>query len=447
MQEFSRVLVLGFTRRTSFALSKALLSKGCRVAVSDSVKNDEKSALLAELRAFGVVEDFLGNQSPEILDTGHFDLVLPSPGVPMSVPLLREAATRGIEIIGDIELFFRIYPDNTYIAITGTDGKTTTTTLVHEIVKRERKAVVGGNIGLPLFEHFGKLDSDTVVVLELSSFQLEGVKRFRPRAAALLNIAEDHLDRYPGVREYMLAKKNIFKNQLSADTAVLNSGNAWFDEVREGVASNVLSFRSDGKPADASYDAFSKTVLVDGKPYVRRGDIRMQGIHNVENAMAAILLCRAVGITDDTIRSVLSEFPGVEHRIEYVRTVDGADYFNDSKATTVNAMEKALQSFDRPVILLAGGRDKGLDFTKIRDLAHRKLKELVLVGEASEKIDRMIGYPAKYYSASFEDAVLHARASARPGDVVLLSPGCTSYDQFQNFEERGRKFKEIVGGF
>lgn len=436
------ILILGFTRRTSFALAKALLSRGARITVSDTARTPEKESLLTDLSALGSVTDRLGNQDISLLDEKNFNLVMPSPGVPLSIPILQEAARRSINIIGDIELFTRLHPEVPCAAITGTDGKTTTTTLLQEILKEPLASAAGGNIGLPVFELEASLGKWKTLVLELSSFQLETVSAFKPKAAAVLNIAEDHLDRYNGVREYMLAKKRIFMNQDSGDTAIVNKDNPWTPELTAGVKSRILSFSRTDRKADAYFDG--RMVYIDGRPYMERDGIRMKGIHNVENAMAAILMARVMGAQDSHIRHVLGAFSGVEHRIEFVRELAGVEYYNDSKATTVNAMEKALESFDRPVILLAGGRDKGLDFRLLKDLAAKKLKELVLIGEAGDKIDREMGFKPSYHSKDFEDAVKHAHETAVQGDIVLLSPGCASFDMFKNYEERGKVFKELV---
>jgi len=438
------ILIAGFTKRTSYALSKALLSLGNTITITDNTVNDEKKSLLDDLSKLGTVVDMLGNQSPDILNKMNYDMVLPSPGVPLNIPILKAARDKGIEIIGDIELFSRFFPDNFTIGITGTDGKTTTTTLINEIIRSVKKTIVGGNIGIPIFEHFNNLTKDTIIILELSSFQLECVKSFHPQIASILNIAEDHLDRYPSMVEYMEAKKNIFNNLTLDNIAILNQDNSYYEALKKGLKARLLTFSTTDKTASIFYDPRQKIIYQNGKKYMDRSGIRMKGGHNIENAMAAILISQNAGVPDESIRKVLGEFPGVEHRIEFVRELNGVEYYNDSKATTVNALEKAILSFNGPIILLAGGRDKGLDFTKIRELAEKKLKELVLIGEASDKIKKELDFQPYYESKSFEDAVRYSHNKAVKGDIILLSPGCASFDMFKNYEERGKTFKEIV---
>lgn len=436
------VLIVGFTKRTSLFAAEALLKKGYNVLISDTVKNEEKEKLLNELRKFGQTVDLLGRQDEAILSEYKVAFVMLSPGVPRSIPLIQTAIEKEIEVIGDIELFYRWFPDMHISAITGTDGKTTTTTLTHAMISKEKNAVIGGNVGTPVFAHFDKMPPETRAVLELSSFQLESISRFRPRVAALLNISADHLNRYDGMDGYINAKLNIFENQRPEDFAVLNRDCSSFSKAKKAVKSTLLTFSRKFKNANAYFDG--ETVFIDQKPYLKRNEIALEGIHNVENAMAAILMARAGGINDESIQSTLLEFTGLPHRLEFVREIGGVRFFNDSKATTVNSVEKALLSFDSPVILIAGGRDKGLDFSLLKELSDTRVKTLVLIGEAAEKIDASLSHRDTVFAESFEDAVKIALKKSASGDVVTLSPGCTSYDMFQSYEERGDRFKEIV---
>ncbi len=435
-------LIIGFTKRTSYSLAKALLEKGENIIISDTAFDEEKKSLLKDLKIKGTLIDLLGNQSPGILDQYPVNLVLPSPGVPLSIPLIKEAKKRGIPVLGDIELFYESYPHNTYIGITGTDGKTTTTTLTHEMIKKEKNALIGGNVGIPIFEYYQTIKNDSILVLELSSFQLEAIREFRPKIAALLNIAEDHLDRYDSLKSYIKAKKNIFMNQNKDDFAVLNLDSPFYKTIKKGLKSNILTFSISSAKADIYFK--NKCIYLHGNKFIDRDDIKLKGIHNVENAMASILTASYSGVSDSAIITTLREFSGLEHRLEFVRELSGVEFYNDSKSTTVNALEKALLSFDRPVILIAGGRDKGLDFTKIRKLAHQKLKELVLIGEASEKIKKELDFEPCYEARDLSDAVHHSIKASRAGDIIIVSPGCASFDMFKNYEERGKKFKEIV---
>ncbi len=439
-----KILILGFTKRTSFSAARILLEMGNEIAISDSQNDDEKLSLLNELQKLGPVEGYLGTQSIELLDLTQPDLILISPGVPMSIPVVREAKNRGIPVVGDIEFFYRLIPDITYVGITGTDGKTTTTTLVYEIVKQERKALIGGNVGVPIFEHYHAVDRDSILVLELSSFQLEAVRDFHPRVAAVLNIAEDHLDRYDSMGSYLSAKKNIFKNQGSNDYAVLNLDSPYFERLKAGIRSKILTFSSQSDKADCYFK--DGTVYYKGGEYLKRDSIPLKGVHNIENAMAAILIAGTLSISDDAIKKTLSSFEGLEHRLEFVKEINGAEYYNDSKSTTVNSLNKALQSFERPIILIAGGRDKGLDFKPLQNLVKSKLKKLILIGEAAGKLKNELDFQPFFMANDLKDAVQNAYSSSVEGDIILLSPGCSSFDMFNNYEERGRKFKEIVNG-
>ena len=439
------LLLAGFTRRTSYSMAKALLGMGESVIISDTVSDPEKKSMISELSNIGSTVDLLGRQSPDILDDYNVRILLPSPGVPLSIPLIREARKRHIPVIGDIELFYSYLPQSRYIGITGTDGKTTTTNLVYEMIRKEQKAFIGGNVGIPVFEHFGKADITSIMVLELSSFQLETVKSFRPSIAACLNIAQDHLDRYSSMRSYIRAKKNIFSNQQREDIAVLNLDSPYFNYLKKGLKSKLLTFSINNTGADI----FSKDSMVyfKGRPFIDRKNIKLKGIHNLENAMAAVLISVSAGAGEQAVMETLESFSGLEHRLEFVRTFKGVEYYNDSKSTTVNSLEKALLSFESPLVLIAGGRDKGLSFRKIRKLAHKKIKKLVVIGEASEKIKKELYFSDGYCAKDFTTAVEYARDNSDAGDVVILSPGCASFDMFKNYEERGNKFKEIVNSF
>lgn len=436
------ILIIGFTKRTSFHFAR-VIGKSNTVIVSDSVKDKEKEKLLGELVKEGIsVVNLLGEQSTGILDRFKIDIVVVSPGVPLNIPLIIEAKKRNIKVTGDIELFYNFFPGNFYIGITGTDGKTTTTTLIYEIVRKEKEAYIGGNIGIPIFKLFDEINEKSILVLELSSFQLEAIEKFKPYISVFLNLAEDHLDRYSSMKEYLLAKKRIFMNQTSKDFAVVNFDSPYYEEITEGIRPKILRFSRIDKKADAYFDG--ENIYISGKFFMKRKDIFIKGIHNVENSMAAILASKAAGISDESIIKTLIEFKGVEHRLEFVRKINGVEFYNDSKSTTVNSLEKALLSFEKPLILIAGGRDKGLDFTKLRDLAAKKLKYLILIGEAKEKMKRELAFEKTFEASSLEEAVKKSYQLAEPGDVVLLSPGCTSFDMFSNYEERGKVFKDCV---
>ncbi len=436
------ILLLGFTKRTSFSVAK-ILGKENTILISDNVINDEKLSLINELEREKIkVINLLGNQSKEILDNYKIDKIIVSPGVPLNIPILEYAREKKIDCIGDIELFYGFFPENYYIGITGTDGKTTTTTLVYELIKTEKNALLGGNIGIPVFDLYSKVKRDSFIVLELSSFQLEAIKNFRPNIALFLNLAEDHLDRYSSMEEYLMAKKRIFLNQTNNDYAIINYDSPYYEKIIEGVKSKILTFSTKSEKATIYYK--NNMIYYEGKLFINREEIFIKGIHNVENSMAAILAAKICNISDDSIKNVLRNFKGVEHRLEFIRNINGVDYYNDSKSTTVNSLEKALLSFYKPIILIAGGRDKGLDFTKIRELVHKKVKCLILIGEAKEKIKNELEFDNTFFENSLENAVKLAKEKAKEGDVILLSPGCASFDMFKNYEERGKVFKDIV---
>ncbi|MCX7882523.1 MAG: UDP-N-acetylmuramoyl-L-alanine--D-glutamate ligase [Brevinematales bacterium] len=435
-----RYLLVGWTRRTSFATAKALLARGHEVFVSDTVNNEEKQALLREIshpRLFGL----LGRQEKEIIQEIRPDVVLPSPGVPLTIPLVQEAKKHGIEVYGDIELFYRLHPEVYYYGITGTDGKTTTTTLAHALISAYKPALVGGNIGLAIFEHDAAVSNIKEMVLELSSFQLEEIVHFRPRIAAFLNLAEDHLDRYPDMNAYLEAKKRIFMNQTADDIAIVNADSPYFDHIIEGVKSRILTFSRKKKATIFFQDG---GVYYEDKLLVRQDDLLLKGVHNIENVMAASLVALSAGVPRESLQETLRNFRGLEHRLELVTVYNGVEIYNDSKATTVNALQKALESFDKPIVLIAGGLDKGLDFTLVRDLIHEKAKAVLLIGEAKDKIDTAWQFPHTIKLSSLEEAVNQALQIAKSGDVVLFSPGCASFDMFKNYEERGKSFKTLI---
>lgn len=445
MADDKKALIVGFTQRTSFSLAKILLELGYSLAISDVVRNTEKEALLKELTLIGKVENYLGEQSIDLLDRFQPDLILPSPGVPLTIPLLMEAKRRGLPVIGDIELFYRFFPNHTYIAITGTDGKTTTTALVYEILRQEKKALIGGNIGRPIFDLYHRMEPETLIVLEISSFQLEAISSFHPHIAAVLNIAQDHLDRYPSMEHYLLAKKNIFKNMTFENTAVLNLDSPYYSQIRKGVSASQKTFSRQNPHADIIYNG--RAIYYRGKEFIPKEDIGMVGIHNIENVMAAVLIADLVGIHSETIKRVVAEFKGLPHRLELVREIDGVRIYNDSKATTANSLEKALQSFEEPIILIAGGRDKGLDFRPLKNLVAQRVRKLVLIGEAAGKIKKQFQREDAYLAHDMPDAVNYAISQAQSGEVVMLSPGCASFDMFENYEQRGEVFKELVRAY
>ncbi len=435
-----KVMVLGLAR-TGIETARFLVNKGAEVTVSDCKGETELKEALERVSGLPV-RSFLGGENVAWLN--GIEMLVPSPGVSADNRLLREAGQRGIPILSEMELAYRFtrFP---LVAITGTNGKSTTTTLIGEMLQaRGARTFVGGNIGAPLIGFLG--DHWDWGVVEVSSFQLEWVEEFRPKVAVLLNLTEDHLDRYPDFVSYCAAKKRIFAAQTGEDIAVLNRDDPLVWPVRDRVRSRVVSFGWE-EVRDGVYASSSEVIWRGGGREERfsLARARIQGVHNVENMMAAIATAKSVGVPAGAIRKVIEGFPGLEHRLEFVREKNGIRFYNDSKGTNVGAVVKSLASFSAPVVLIAGGVDKGGDYRVLEDEVKRKVKKLVLFGAAKEKIGGALGRLTE--TVIVEDiaaAVREAYRSAAPGDVVLLSPACSSFDMFQNYAERGKAFKALV---
>lgn len=435
-------MVVGLAR-TGSAVACFLANQGVRVLVTDCRTEEELKTEVHALSALPI-EFALGGEERRWLDA--VDFVVPSPGVLADNPLLQEALRRKIEILSEVELAYR-FLKVPLVAITGTNGKSTTTTLIGEMLQASGlKVFVGGNIGAPLIGFIAP-DWDWGVV-EISSFQLEWVERFRPRIAVLLNVTEDHLDRYVDFASYCAAKEKIFSAQETDDIAVLNRDDPWVWRLRERVRGRVVSF------------GFSE---VEGGVYATKGEIvwreraqeerfslsqvKIQGVHNLENLMAAVAVAKTVGVPSGLIQKVMEEFPGLEHRLEFVREVNGVRFYNDSKGTNVGAVVKSLASFSNPILLLAGGIDKGGDYGILEEEVRKKVKRLILFGAAKEILRKALGHLAETVVVEdLEKAVRDAYRHAKPGDIVLLSPACSSFDMFQNYAERGKVFKTLVRG-
>ncbi len=375
------------------------------------------------------------------------DCIVLSPGVPASLPLVATARRRGVEVIGEIELAYRFLSGH-IIGVTGSNGKTTTTTLIGEILRHAgRECFVAGNIGRPLtdalLEDRGRY---ATLVVELSSFQLEAIDRFRCQIAVFLNLTPDHLDRHADTEEYFAAKKRIFENQEPEDWAVLNLDDPALRHL--DVRAGRFPFSQESAPASGAF-------LKDGQLWInsperktrflQASEIRLRGRHNLSNVLAASAATFLAGVQPSVIAEAVRNFRGVVHRLELVRRLDEVDYYNDSKATNVDSAVKAIESFDAPLVLIMGGLDKGGDFSGLQTLIAGRVRRLVLIGKAADKIERQLGSVVPVLRTSgMQEAVGQARTLAQPGDVVLLAPGCASFDMFENYEERGRVFKEFV---
>lgn len=457
-------VVVGLAR-SGVGAANLLSRLGARVSVNDARSADQFSAMVQRL-APEIITVF-GSHPAELFEQA--DLIVLSPGVPADLPVLKHAAHRGVPLIGELELAYAavmqavppgVQPPK-FLAVTGTNGKSTTTTLLHEMMQQGGfRSVLCGNIGTAMSETVlasGILDTQgdrlpvDFFVAELSSFQLETIAGFHPCGAAILNITPDHLDRYAGMDDYIAAKSRIFENLVRQDVLVLNADDPYtpmFDLrwQTEDETPQVYYF-SRQQPVRGAYLRDDLVVLEydEVKETLDPASFGIKGVHNIENAMAAALLALTAGCPFPAVAAALRSFPGLEHRLEPVRMLDGVSYINDSKGTNVGAVLKSLESFTSPVILIAGGRDKDSDFRLLREHVRRAVKAAVLIGEAAGKIADAIGdVTTVYREDDFRSAVLRCRALARPGDTVLLSPACASFDMFRDYEDRGRQFKALV---
>jgi UDP-N-acetylmuramoylalanine--D-glutamate ligase len=442
--------------------------EGKRVLVVGLGKSGAASALFLEARGAHVTvsdakrEDQLRNEIPALLDRGITvetgkhgertfrgqDLIVVSPGVPGDLAALQNARSLGIPVIGEIELTARFLA-GTIVAITGSNGKTTTTTLTGEIIASGgRKTLVGGNIGTPAITFVEQSSPDTWVVLEISSFQLESIETFRPHISAVLNLTPDHLDRHGSMEHYIAAKTRIFENQDAGDYAVLNADHEATRRLAVELKPQVLWFSRKHEVERGAFVRGGAIVYRDREAVVEimpLSEVALKGAHNLENVLAAVAIGMAAGVEPAAIRRAVKEFRAVEHRLEYVATLGGVQYYNDSKATNVDATIKALESFPANVHLILGGRDKDGDYRELKPLIVGRVKRVYTIGEAAAKIESQIGNAAPVLSAqTLESAVRQAAGLAAAGDIVLLAPACASYDQFSSYEHRGRAFKELV---
>jgi UDP-N-acetylmuramoylalanine--D-glutamate ligase len=438
-----RVLVVGLAR-TGIATSLFCAARGARVTATEARTESALGEIVAQLRTAGVTLELGGHQENTFLQQ---DLIVPSPGVPLSMAMLSAASDAGIPIWSEIELAWRFLRGG-LVCVTGSNGKTTTTALIGHILKTAGMSVqVAGNIGTPLISVVEGSSDMGITVVEASSFQLEAIAEFRPDVALLLNLTPDHLDRHASFEQYARAKARMFENQTQNDAAVLNADDAvvtqyaptcpqvyWFSRqhrVASGcfLQGDEIVFRSEG----------SDTAVL------RREEIRLRGSHNLENVLAAVCAAMLCDADPRAIAEGVRTFAGVEHRIEFVASIAGVAYYNDSKATNVDATLKAIDAFSGNLIVILGGKDKGSDYTALREPLRQRAKLVLLIGAASDKIETQLeGVLSIERAGTLARAVELAAKTARPGDTVLLAPACASFDQFQNYEHRGRVFKELV---
>jgi len=426
------------------AAAKLLYKHNARVALTDDKGKEELMESFKALEGLNVDYHVGGIDTQLLLGS---ELVVLSPGVPSELPSLVSAREAGVEIISEIELAY-VFCKAPIIAITGTNGKTTTTMLTHHIISHAgRRAALAGNIEIPFSNLVGEGDYD-VVVLEVSSFQLEDIREFKPLVGVLLNISPDHLDRYRGMEDYAAAKALLFSNQSVNEFAVLNRDDEIVSSMADNIHSSVLWFSMKEEVGEGTFLRNGNLMMrFKGREekVMALDKIPLLGRHNVENVLAAVAVTLPLGIPVECYEPAVAVFPGAEHRLEIVREIDDVLFVNDSKATNIGALEKALASFDRPIILIAGGRGKRGDYRVLQALFRQKVKAMVIIGEDAPLLEKALGEIVPTQRAdTLREAVRCARMLAAPGDCVLLAPACASFDMFNNYKHRGRVFKEAV---
>jgi len=444
------VLVAG-AARSGLAAARFLLGRGARVVLSESKPREALEPEVSRLLDFAahapgeLVLELGGNKGESFASA---ELVVASPGMPLSLPAFDASRAAGIPVVAEVELAWR-HLAGKVVGVTGSNGKTTTTMLTAALLAGAGfDAFAAGNIGTPLAGLVERSAPEDVYVVELSSFQLESVRDFRPEAATVLNLTPDHLDRYRGFEDYVAAKARIFENQRPEDTAVLNADDPLAAALAKGVRARTWLFSRRREVDAGAFVRGGKVVFRDGqseRELFPADAMRLKGGHNLENVLAASLLALAAGAPPESLEEGVRGFRGVEHRIELVAEIDGVAYYNDSKATNVDATAKSLEAFPGGIRLIAGGRDKAGDFSVLRPLVRQRVKRLVLIGEAAGKLRAALDGAAEAREASsMTEAVALAREGAAAGDVVLLAPACASFDMFDDYEHRGRAFKEAV---
>ena len=438
-----RVLVVGLGK-SGVASARFLTARGAKVGVSDAKSQEQLREEIPALLDQGIIVETGQHGERTFRDQ---DLIVVSPGVPFDVPQLVHARELGIPVIGEVELAARFLKGH-IVAITGSNGKTTTTALAGEIISAAgRKTLVGGNIGTPAISFADRSTDDSWIVLEISSFQLETIETFHPHIAVVLNITPDHLDRHRTFENYAAAKARIFENQTAGDFAVFNADNDPCVALASQTKAQVRWFSRLKEVRNGAFIRGDRIVWRDAKAereIMPVSEIGLKGAHNVENVLAAVTVGMLAEIEPAQIRRAVAEFKAVEHRLEYVATIGGVEYYNDSKATNVDATIKALESFPGGIHLILGGKDKGSDYSVLNDLLRERVKRVYTIGAAAAKIESQ-AHGAEIVSAGTLDAaVRRASEAAVPGEIVLLAPACASFDQFDSYEHRGRVFKDLV---
>ncbi|MDQ6931080.1 MAG: UDP-N-acetylmuramoyl-L-alanine--D-glutamate ligase [Candidatus Eremiobacteraeota bacterium] len=443
-----RVLVIGLGR-SGLAAAEVLSARGVRVAATDEKEPRVLAAAIETLRGYGA--RFVEPRDLDML-LGQIDVAVLSPGVPLAGLLMQRITGANVPVIGEIEVAFRLCRAP-LIAVSGTKGKSTTTALIGHLLRSAGKTVhVGGNIGNPLIREVGDAQPSDWVVAEVSSFQLETIRTFKPRISVLLNLSADHLDRYESMDHYVAAKLRIFENQDGGDTFVGNLADDRVFALFDRVAGPKRLWFTDGPHEEFASlyiredEVWSARHPGDGRSQavLKRSEIPLLGDHNVQNALAAMLVALAAGVDVHALRSGVMSFKTMAHRLQTVAEIDGVRFIDDSKATNPGAVIAALRAFETPVILIAGGKSKGTDFKEMGQVISSRTKTVVLIGEAATQISQTVKGPVTQRASSMDEAVARAHRWARPGDVILLSPGCASFDMFDSAEHRGEMFAKAV---
>jgi UDP-N-acetylmuramoylalanine--D-glutamate ligase len=451
IEKFKSFSIIG-AARSGVAAAKLLKAKGYKVFLSDSTSEEKiKPEFLDEIKRYDIEAEF-GKHSGRVFES---DAIVVSPGVPQNSEVIMKSKAKGLEVLSEIEVA-SWFCKGKIISVTGTNGKTTTTTLIGEIFKDAGfKTLVCGNIGTAFSEVAEQADENTVAVVETSSFQLDNIKYFKPFISIILNITPDHLNRYNNsFGEYTASKMNVTMNQDENDYLVFNYDDEVIkkslnDSIRAKQSAFSLLPGAEEEYQTGAYLSSSRKLVyfyyLGEENIIDAQNLIIKGQHNIYNSLASIITAKVFGIKKDYVAKTLSEFKGVEHRLEFVREINGIKFYNDSKATNVNSVWYALQGFDEPIVLILGGQDKGNDYTEIENEVKKYVKHIIAIGESKEKIYSFFKEMVPVTKAdSMEDAVYAAARNANKNEVVLLSPACASFDMFENYEQRGKEFKRIV---
>ena len=452
MYENKKILVVGMAR-SGLAAARYLLRQGAVLVVNDSKSQEDLKDICQELESMGDVRFILG-RNPNIDEVEDIDMAVVSPGVPLDLDYIMAIKMNRKKVISEIELAYQagLKKNIRFVGITGTNGKTTTTSLVGEIFKAQGvETYVVGNIGNPAIEAVEMAGDGAVLVTELSSFQLESIDMFSPTASTVLNLTEDHLNRHHTMENYAMAKARIFENQVDDTVCILNYDDPITRSMAEGCHADVVFFSRKDKFERGIYLDDDNNIIVNNEieeiALLKADQLSLPGGHNLENCMAAIGLTLALGVEIEVLVKVLKTFKAVEHRLEYVDTVKGVKYVNDSKGTNPDSTIKAVQSYNDPIILIAGGYDKGSDFNELFEIAKDYVRSVVILGQTGDLIEetaRKHGFTDLYRVNDLKEAVEKSAQIAKEKDIVLLSPACASWGMYNNYEERGREFKKLV---